>query len=231
MPSRRVAVVVAAGLLVGGGTAVAVGLGTQEPAPAPVAAEDTSARPAPSPTPSGEALPGPVADPTRSPSPTAQEAEPSAEPTARSAAPVRVRIPAIDVDSTLLHLGLNGDGTLEVPAGDDIDSAAWFDGSPRPGDDGPAVIEGHVDSPNGESVFYHLSELEPGQRVHVDRKDGSTVTFEVDRVAAYDKDEFPTRQVYANADRPELRVITCGGDWDPSVGHYEDNTVVYAHQV
>ncbi|PFG43677.1 sortase family protein [Isoptericola jiangsuensis] len=231
MPGRRAAVVLAAGLVLGGGTAVAVGLATQQDAPAPVpaAGAGASAAPAspttaPSPVPTGRAVPGPDAAPSSSP-----DASPEASPEARAPLPTRVRVPAIDVDSRLLHLGLADDGTVEVPAGDDIDRAAWFDGSPRPGAVGPAVLEGHVDSPNGPSVFYRLSALEPGQKVHVDRRDGSTVTFVVDRVEQYAKDAFPTREVYANTDGPELRLITCGGAWDPAVGHYTDNTVVYAH--
>ncbi|WP_418276490.1 class F sortase [Isoptericola jiangsuensis] len=227
MAHRRTAAVLAAGLLLGGGTAVAVGLGQQDPAPAPVAAPRTqpstgaATDPAPSPTrtPTPTSTPSPTADPT---------ATPTAEPVQRAALPERVRIPAIDVDSDLLHLGLNDDGTVEVPAGAQIDRAAWFDGSPRPGDDGPAVVEGHVDSPHGESVFYDLATMEPGQKVHVDRADGTTVTFVVDRVEQYPKDAFPTREVYRNTDEPQLRLITCGGAWNPDVGHYEDNTVVYA---
>lgn len=228
MSVRRPAVVLAAGLLLGGGAAVAVGLGSDGPAPAPAPVAESTVAP--------QGVPAPTADPSAPPEPAepsptlTAEPEPEAATEAEAVAPPqRVRIPAIDVDSRLLHLGLNDDGTIEVPAGKDIDRAAWFDGSPRPGQDGPAVVEGHVDSPNGASVFYRLSELEPGQEVHVDRRDGTTVTFVVDRVEQYAKDEFPTRQVYANTDGPELRVITCGGDWDASVGHYEDNTVVYAH--
>lgn len=231
MRRRRVAAVLAAGLVLGGGAAVAVGLGDQDPAPAPVPGTVRAG-------PSGPNVPEPSAAQDRgagrddaalpassSPAPTAS---PSAEPR-RVAPPERVRVPAIGVDSGLLHLGLNDDGTIEVPAGDDIDSAAWFDGSPRPGAVGPSVIEGHVDSPNGPSVFARLSELEPGRRVHVDRRDGTTATFVVDRVEQYAKKDFPTREVYANTDGPELRLITCGGAWDPAWGHYVDNTVVYAH--
>lgn len=235
MRRRRAAVALAAGLVLGGGAAVAVGLGDQDPAPAAVpgtaradaATSTTTGAPEPSAAPEGgstqdgaAALPAPASP--------AAPASPSAEPR-RVAPPERVRVPAIGVDSGLLHLGLNDDGTIEVPAGDDIDSAAWYDGSPRPGADGPSVIEGHVDSPNGPSVFARLSELEPGQQVHVDRRDGTTATFVVDRVEQYPKKDFPTREVYANTDGPELRLITCGGDWDAEWGHYVDNTVVYAH--
>jgi sortase (surface protein transpeptidase) len=226
MPHRRATVVAAAVLALGGATAVAVGLADQHVAPVAAPADPAAARssaPA-APVPAAPAPATPTRPATAAPEP-AEPVEPAEE---RAALPVRVRIPAIDVDSPLLHLGLDADGAIAVPAGDDIDLAAWFDGSPRPGEDGPAVIEGHVDSPNGASVFYDLSALEPGHEIQVDREDGSSLTFVVEKVEAYPKDEFPTSRVYANTDGPELRVITCGGDWDPAVGHYEDNTVVFA---
>jgi LPXTG-site transpeptidase (sortase) family protein len=116
--------------------------------------------------------------------------------------------------------------------GPDYDKAAWFDGSPRPGDVGPAVIEGHVDSAkNGPSVFYSLGEIAAGDRIDVARADGTTVTFQVDEVRVVPKDDFPTLEVYGNTDGPELRLITCGGPFDSSAGHYEDNVVVFASQV
>jgi sortase (surface protein transpeptidase) len=223
MPSRRATVVAAAVLALGGATAVAVGVADRDVAPV---AAPAAVRPSASAAPAapGPGAPAPTSSATAAPEP-AEPPEPAAE---RAALPERVRIPAIDVDSQLLHLGLDAEGAIAVPSGEDIDLAAWFDGSPRPGEDGPAVIEGHVDSPNGESVFYDLSALEPGDEVDVDRADGSSVTFVVEKVEAYPKDDFPTSRVYGNTDGAELRVITCGGDWDPSVGHYEDNTVVFA---
>jgi LPXTG-site transpeptidase (sortase) family protein len=146
---------------------------------------------------------------------------------------VSISIPAIDVRSELITLGVNPDGTLQVPQpGPDYDKAAWFDGSPRPGEVGPAVIEGHVDSAaNGPSVFYSLGEVVAGDRIDVARADGSTVTFQVDEVRVVPKDDFPTLEVYGNTDGPELRLITCGGPFDSSDGHYEDNVVVFASQV
>ncbi len=230
MPNRRATVVAAAVLALGGATAVAVGLADQHVAPVAAPADPAAARssaPA-APVPAAPAPPTPTPTPTPPATAAPEPAEPVEPAEERAALPVRVRIPAIDVDSSLLHLGLDADGAIAVPAGDDIDLAAWFDGSPRPGEDGPAVIEGHVDSPNGASVFYDLSALEPGHEIHVDREDGSSLTFVVEKVEAYPKDEFPTSRVYANTEGPELRVITCGGDWDPAVGHYEDNTVVFA---
>lgn len=228
----------AAMLLLTGGAAVAYGLVSQEadppppPAPAAWAAESPVRTPSPlpsavGPAPSPEALivpPEPVAAiPARPPG--AAEA-PSA--TSRGT----VRIPAIEVESDLGAVGLNPDGTMEVPQpGPDYDRAAWYDGSPYPGGTGPAVIIGHVDGSDGPSVFYRLGELLPGDTVEVTGTDGVTVTFEVDSVRSFPKDEFPTELVYGNTVGPELRLITCGGEFDRSVGSHVDNTVVFAYQV
>ena len=139
--------------------------------------------------------------------------------------PVAISVPSIGVASALITVGLRPDGTLEVPEGPDYDKAAWYDGSPRPGATGPSVIEGHVDSAeNGPSVFYRLGDVRPGAEVVVERDDGTTATFRVDDVRSYPKDDFPELEVYGNTDGPELRLITCGGDFDSGSGHYVDNT-------
>ena len=215
-PGHRILIVVALLLLLGGGTAVAVGiLGQDADPPAPAAAITGSASPTTDSPPTSTS--------TSAPTPAAASAP----------RPVSVSIPAIDVRSDLLSLGLAADGSIQVPQpGPDYDKAAWFTGSPRPGDPGPAVIEGHVDSAaNGPSVFYDLGRLSPGDRVEVTRDDGSAVTFEVYDVRLVPKDDFPTLEVYGNTDGPELRLITCGGPFDSSAGHYEDNVVVFASLV
>jgi sortase (surface protein transpeptidase) len=138
-------------------------------------------------------------------------------------------IVSIDVHTTkLVPLAYGKDGVLEVPR--DFDRAGWFTPGPTPGQFGPAVIAGHVDSTTGPAVFYRLGELQPGATVAVGRQDGTTATFVVDRVERYPKDRFPTSKVYGNTtNRAELRLITCGGSFDQATGHYRDNVVVYAH--
>lgn len=223
---RPVLLAAAVALLLGGATAVAVAVVGQDPAPPSVSsAESTAAAESAAPAATPSAQTGSTSTP---PAESSAPAEPVEAEEAPEPLPSQVTIPSIDVSSELLHLGLNDDGTVAVPEGDDVDSAAWFDGSPRPGAVGPAVIEGHVDSQNGPSVFYDLVTLEPGAEVSVDREDGTEVTYVVDRLETYPKDEFPTLAVYGNTDGPELRLITCGGLWDPETGHYRDNTVVYA---
>jgi Sortase domain len=143
------------------------------------------------------------------------------------AAPVRVRIPAARVNSSLQRLGKAPDGTIEVPS--DYEQAGWYAEGPRPGQPGPAVLLGHVDSKaGGPAVFYHLPELTPGTPVHVDREDGSTVSFHVTAVARVPKNRFPTDQVYGPTLRPSLRLVTCGGIFDPATRNYLDNVIVYA---
>ena len=145
---------------------------------------------------------------------------------ARAPRPVRVRIAAIGVDAPLIALGLDANRALEVP--ERFDVAGWWSGGYRPGEPGPAVIAGHVDSKTGPAVFYRLGKLERGDAVTVERRDGSTVRFIVRAVGHYAKAAFPTKQVYGPTPRPTLRLITCSGDFDRSTGHYIDNTVVYA---
>lgn len=145
-------------------------------------------------------------------------------------APVSLTIPTLGVTSPLLTLGLNPDGTVQVPSLDDPDSkAGWYKGSPTPGAIGPAIVLGHIDSKKyGPGVFYKIGSLTPGQEVDVTRKDGSVAVFKIDGVRSYPKDQFPTKDVYGNIDHAGLRLITCGGTFDPNKGSYESNIVVYA---
>jgi hypothetical protein len=141
------------------------------------------------------------------------------------AAPVRLRVPSIDVDTTLLHLGLDGEGVLEVP--EDPDLVGWFSWGTAPGDLGAAVMAGHVDSHEGPAVFFDLADIPVGAEILIDRQDGTTAVFRVERVAHYPKDDLPTVEVYASTGR-ELRLITCGGEWDGGEVGYRDNIVAYA---
>lgn len=138
--------------------------------------------------------------------------------------PVSVSIPAIKVDATLQFLGLSAAGTLNPPT--DLTQAGWYTGSVVPGQPGPAVLAGHVDSYTGPAVFFNLRYLTPGDPITVDLSDGTRVGFIVTAVDRYPKDDFPTGSVYGARPDPELRLITCGGSF--AAGHYLDNIVVYA---
>jgi sortase (surface protein transpeptidase) len=143
-----------------------------------------------------------------------------------AAEPVRLRIPAIGVDTALVPLGVDADGALVPPAA--FDRAGWFAGGPNPGDVGPAVLAGHVDSRTGPAVFWRLRDLRPGDEVVVDRADGTAVRFAVTGTARSPKADFPTEAVYGPTPRAELRLVTCGGDFDRSRRSYTDNLVVFA---
>jgi sortase family protein len=157
--------------------------------------------------------PGPV-------EPTAQQ------PGAVAVAPTRVRAPAIGLDSGLVGLGLDAAGALEALA--DFATAGWYAAGPVPGDVGPAVLAGHVDSRRGPAVFSRLRELAVGDEVLVDRADGGTVTFTVTGVERHPKDAFPTDAVYGPTADARLRLVTCGGEFDSAARSYEDNVVVFA---
>jgi len=143
--------------------------------------------------------------------------------------PRELRIPAIGVTARLDDVALQPDGTIGVPQpGPDYDHPAWFSGSPTPGELGPSVIVGHVDSAvNGPSVFFRLGDLRPGNQIQVSRADGSTALFTVQAVRSYAKRHFPTQTVYGETSNSQLRLITCGGSLS-AAGHYENNTVVFA---
>jgi sortase (surface protein transpeptidase) len=144
--------------------------------------------------------------------------------------PVRVEIPAMGVSSSLVRLGLNPDRTMEVPG--DFQVAGWFTGAPQPGQLGPAVIAGHVDSRTGPAVFHRLRELPPCDQIRVVRADQiRVVRFEVDSLASYPKQSLPPEAVYGATTAPVLRLITCAGSFDRASRSYRDNLVVSATRV
>lgn len=146
----------------------------------------------------------------------------------RRSKPVRLRIATIGVNSSLMALGLRSNGTMQVPPG--AFPAGWYTGAPTPGELGPAVIAGHVDS-SGPGVFYRLHQMRPGDTINITRADGSTPVFRVTRVRQFPKNQFPTKMVYGNIDHAALRLITCGGSFNSQSGHYDDNIVVFADLV
>lgn len=142
--------------------------------------------------------------------------------------PESVSIPSIKVDSPLVDLGLNTDGTLQVPT--DFSKAGWYTAGQYPGDANgpPALIAGHIDDLHGPAVFYRLSQLHVGNHVLVHRIDGSVATFVVYRVGSFLKSQFPAASIYAKTTRPELRLITCTGQFDRHAGSYLSDFVAFA---
>jgi LPXTG-site transpeptidase (sortase) family protein len=210
MRSRRPAVFLAAGLLVvAAGTAGLLLTRHGTPALRPVALGQN-------------ALPAPTG-PIVAPPPSAQP-----RPVAR---PVSLTIPLIGVQTRLMYLGLKTDGQLQVPPLSMVSVAGWYTGSPRPGAIGSAIIVGHIDNYKESGVFFRLKTLRRGDRIYVRRADGTLVEFRVTSVQTYLKDHFPTEDVFGPVPDAELRLITCGGVWDPAIHSYLSNIVVYAAEV
>lgn len=161
----------------------------------------------------------PVADvqPAPPPQPVLPKVMPRSE-------PVSIRIPKIQLDTSVIPEGLSPGGAIAMP--DVFDQAEWYNQSPTPGERGPAIITGHVDSPHNIAIFWRLRELLPGDIVQVDRQDGTTATFVITDIQQFPQDQFPTETVYGNLDYAGLRLITCGGTFNTLTGHYSHNTVV-----
>jgi LPXTG-site transpeptidase (sortase) family protein len=143
--------------------------------------------------------------------------------------PMTIEIPAIKVDAPVEKLDLNANGTVQVPPLDNHNLAGWYDRSVTPGAKGTSVILGHVDDYAGPSVFYNLKNLHKGDAIYIVRADGSTAGFAVDGVQKATKTHFPTAEVFGNVSYPALRLVTCGGPFDPKTGEYLDSIIVYAH--
>ena len=198
----RIARVAGILLIVGGAAAVGVAVAAQQHAPQPLLAAAGAT--------------GPTAGNARGPS-------------LRRSLPVSVDIPAIGVDSKLLHLGVNSNGTIRVPSlYTRPNQAAWFKYSAAPGQIGTSVIEGHLDGYHGPAVFFRLGALRPGDRINVTLADGITAIFRVTGVRQYPKSRFPARAVYGTTGYAALHLITCGGAFDHATGHYLSSTVVFA---
>ncbi|GGS44442.1 class F sortase [Streptomyces violaceus] len=144
--------------------------------------------------------------------------------------PDRVRIPAIQVDTPIIPVGLDADGWVGAPPPEDPNLAGWFTGAVTPGEKGTAVVVGHVDNQLGPAVFYALGALKKGNRVEIARQDGKTVVFEIYGVEVFEKNNFPGDRVYASKGAAELRVITCGGGFSQQNG-YAGNVVAFARAV
>lgn len=142
-------------------------------------------------------------------------------------APTRLAIPAIGVSAPVIPLRLNDDGTTQTP--NNVTETGWFAPGPEPGEKGAALIIGHVDSYRGPGVFYRLRALRRGDRITVVSGEGRRIRFIVTGSRQAPKNRFPTALVFARTKRPTLRLITCGGSFDRSTGHYVDNFIVFAH--
>ncbi len=141
------------------------------------------------------------------------------------APPIKVEVPHAGISAPVVPVGLLADGSMEIPA---VTLAGWYDLGPAPGQVGPAVLVGHVDSQAGPAVFYRLTSVRAGDTVIVDRADGTAARFTVSKVTNVDKDAFPLEEVFGATPDASLRLITCTGSFNPRTRHYSDNLIVWA---
>lgn len=177
--------------------------------------------------PGGSARPAPTTAPSPVTATTVATAEPVATvPKDQGVRPTHLRIPAIGVSATVIPLGIQPDQQVEVP--ENPDEVGWYRLGARPGQEGSAVLLGHVDSTTGPAVFHRLRSLEPGDEVEVVGNNGRPTVFEVTSIATYANEDFPAQKVYRPTGRPGLALVTCGGRYDAANGGYQSNVVVYA---
>jgi hypothetical protein len=139
--------------------------------------------------------------------------------------PSTLSIPSIGVRAAIVGVGLKANGAMQTP---DPGQVGWYRHGPRPGDPGPAVLVGHVDTRTSPDVFHRLGQLRPGDEILVGRPDGTTTRFLVGRLERHPKTELPTSRIWTESNRPLLRLITCAGSFDRVTGHYRDNLILYA---
>ncbi|MEV6207149.1 class F sortase [Kitasatospora sp. NPDC051914] len=173
---------------------------------------------------------GPAAVASASPTPLVQPSRAaSAAPAMSRSKPVKLRIPQLFVEAPFTELGLTPEGGLAAPPPEDRNLVGWYKDGPTPGQRGPAVVAGHVDTTKGPAVFLMLYVMRPGNPVEITREDGSVAVFTVDSVQTFPKNAFPDQLVYGDTPDAQLRLITCAGEYNRATHDYSDNVVVFAH--
>lgn len=173
----------------------------------------------------GRGAPAPDSTVTATPTPT-----PTPSPTQLGRSrPVRLNIPAMDVDGKVGKVGLREDKkSLELPQ--KPKRAVWYKRSVSPGQVGPTILLGYIEAGPGQpGVFNRLDELEKGHAIYLTRKDGMMAAYQVDEVKSYRPNELPTKKVYGNPGYSALRIVTTGGSLTEK--QRPTNVVVYAHLV
>lgn len=162
-------------------------------------------------------------------SPAPVKAATATQPLPRSE-PTHISVPSVGIDAPVRSVGRDSSGGIEMPPVLDW-TTGWYKYSPTPGQIGPAIIVGHVDTYKGISVFWRLRDVKQGDIINVTRADGKTAKFRVMALKQFNQSNFPTDEVYGNIKYPGLRLITCGGAFNKQTASYTQNTVVYAFMI
>ncbi|EMF45539.1 peptidase C60 sortase A and B [Planococcus halocryophilus Or1] len=143
--------------------------------------------------------------------------------------PALIEIPAIDAGAKVIQVGQTADGNMEAP--EDIHTIGWYNLGAKPGDNGNAVLAGHVDGLTGPGTFYNLKELEPDDKIHIMGTDGTELTFKVVDKQSYPPEDAPLNEIFGAGPKPQLNLITCTGTFNTEIGHYDERLVVYTELV
>jgi LPXTG-site transpeptidase (sortase) family protein len=162
--------------------------------------------------------------------PKAQAGQGTGQIGAQEADPVRVRLARLKIDAKMDPLYVD-EVTQELQP-PNYGRAGWYKAGPEPGELGRAVIAAHLDNKTGHDVFWPLKKAHKGDTIVVDTAAGKTLTFVVQAVEVHKRSAFPTSRVYGGPRQvSELRLITCGGQYDKANGGYQSNVVVFAKAV
>ncbi|WP_347861101.1 class F sortase [Salimicrobium sp. PL1-032A] len=156
-------------------------------------------------------------------SPSSDEKAESTSPTPGS--PEHIRIPSIGVDAPIIATGLDENNEMVVP--DNGEEVAWFEPGREPGEEGNAVLAGHVDDYSGPAVFFDLEKLQPGDEITITDERDMAWTFIVDKVEAYPLGEAPIRDIFGPEQGRKMNLLTCTGLYDASAGTHEERLAVY----
>ncbi|MFE9819541.1 class F sortase [Streptomyces sp. NPDC005773] len=176
-------------------------------------------------------LGSPLTEPGAPAAPRSGAASTTTAPLPAAPRPLRVGIPALHVSAPLVDLALDSRGKLGVPDPAERNLAGWYRGGVTPGSPGTAIVVAHVDTPTGPAAFAGLDTLRPGATVDVHRADGTVAAFRIYAIEEYEKSAFPSTRVYGPAKDAQLRLLTCGGAYDPAAGGYQSNVVAFARLI
>lgn len=139
-------------------------------------------------------------------------------------APKRIFIPELNIDAEIKEVGITEKGNIASPR--NFSDAGWYKYGPLPGEEGTAVIDGHVD--NGlalPGVFRNLDKLKIGDSVYIETSDNKTLRFVVNQIDIYD---YQAKTPFKENGDPKLILITCTGDFQPEVRTHNRRLVVTA---
>lgn len=140
--------------------------------------------------------------------------------------PERLRIPRLQIDSDVQHVGTTESGNMATPS--NFSDVGWYEYGPVPGESGSAVMAGHVNNGLGLSgVFEHLRDLKQGDDIYVTRADGTELHFIVTGMRSYPHTDVPVEVVFNPAGSIRLNLITCEGRWVSEDKTYDERLVVF----